>query len=460
MAVSGIQPFVHVQDSNGVPFVGAKLFVYEAETTTERAIYSDDGLSVPMSNPLEGAFASNGSGDFPRFYQAVGTYKLRAETSTGVLIWEYDNIDTGLSAGSTALPISGGGTGATTAAAARANLDVPSNSELADLAETIAAFTASLQNIVSQPQGRLTPTSLTPVITAGVTSGTSVYYTPYIGNLCPIFDGVQFNLKIFAELTLALHANHVLNSIYDVFVIDDGGTIRVVTGPAWTTITAGAGSRGSGASTTEIVREAGLYVNANAMATARNGATTYAVAAKCGTYVGSIYIDGVAGQVSCLMAYGQSRKWGVWNAYNRKPISLTAGDGTANWTSTPASWRQSRGDATNFAMGFCGLAEETISAEFVQLIQSQTNNTSSTANNGIGINSTTVLSGSLGQIAGNTNIAASIIINSGNCLAKTSLAPTLGINQFNMIEQAPNGTTNNTFLGTSQSMRMNLDWWG
>lgn len=460
MAVSGILPIINVADANGSPYVGAVLYVYEAGTTNYRAIYSDAALTVPMTNPLTGVNASDARGNFPRFFMAAGTYKLRAETSTGVLIPpEVDNIDTGTSAGSGALPIAGGGTGATTAAAARAALDVPSNSELADLADDIATFTEALQNIVSQPQGRLTPTSLTPVISSTVSAGTAVYYTPYNGNLCPVYDGVQFNLQEFAELTLALHANHVLNSIYDCFIINDGGTIRIVTGPAWSTITAGSGARGTGAGTTELTRQAGLWVNANAMATARNGATTYAVAAKCGTYVGSLYIDGTAGQITCNVASGQSRKWGVWNAYNRVPIVLLATDPTASWTSAPTTWRQSRADATNFAMGFAGLPESTIFAEFQQLLVTQTNNTTSQAQIGIGLNVTNALSGTKGEHFGNTN-TASVIIFGASVVAKYNLPPTIGVNAFNTLEQAPSGTTNNTYAGTIDNMRLSVRWFG
>jgi hypothetical protein len=159
MALSIIKPFVHVEDANGNPYVGAKLYVYLPGTTTLASIYSDSGLSVALANPLSGAYGSDAAGNFPRAYIAAGSYKLRAETSAGVLIWEMDSIDTGLSAGSGALPIASGGTGGTTAAAARTNLDVPSNSELADLASDITDIQATLQNIVSAPQGRLTLTS-------------------------------------------------------------------------------------------------------------------------------------------------------------------------------------------------------------------------------------------------------------------------------------------------------------
>lgn len=460
MAVVGIQPFIHVEDSNGDPYVGAKLHVYEVNTTTYRDIFSDADLTTPLSNPLTGANASDASGNFPKFYMEEGEYKLRAVTSADVLIWEEDDLDTGVSAGSAALPISRGGTGATTAAGARANLDVPSNSELQDLSDQIATFSDSLQNVISQPGGRLTLTSATPVITTGVSAGTAVYYTPYTSTLVPIYDGTQFNLQIFAELTLTLVANHSASAIFDCFIINDSGTIRIVTGPAWSTPTAGAGARGSGAGTTELSRLNGLWTNANAMATARNGSSTYSVAANQGTYVGSLYMDGTNGQISATTAYGQSRKFGVWNAYNRVPIILLAGDATASWTSAPNSWRQSRADATNFATAFCGLPEEWIEAEFEQYISISWGNSTNEAQIAVGVNSTTAVTGVLGSVGVSNNIAGSFTIQS-TPIAKASLAPTIGINNFNMLEQVPSGTTTNaTYSGGSSKMRLLLRWRG
>ena len=72
---------IHIADSNGNPIVGAKLYVYTAGTTTLASIYSDEGLSVSMTNPLSGVNASDASGYFPRAYLAAGSYKLRAVTS-------------------------------------------------------------------------------------------------------------------------------------------------------------------------------------------------------------------------------------------------------------------------------------------------------------------------------------------------------------------------------------------
>lgn len=458
MAVNGLQPFVKVLDSNGVPIVGAVLHVYEVGTTTNRAIYSDAALSVPLTNPLSGVNASNASGDFPRFYMAAGTYKLRAEvTNGGTLIWEWDNIDTGTATGGT-LPIASGGTGATTAAAALTALGAAAASDVTALSTQISTFTSALQNLISAPQGRLTLTSGTPVLSTGVTAGTSVFYTPYIGNLCPVYDGVQFNAKVFTELTLTLNSNYVLNSHYDCFIINDSGTIRIVTGPAWTTITAGSGARGAGAGTSELTRLNGLWVNANAMATARNGGSTFSVNANQGTYVGSLYIDGTAGQITCHTTIGQSRKWGVWNAYNRVPISLLAADASASWVNAPTTWRQSRADANNFIQVFAGLPEEVFDGRFVQQIQcfAAASNTS-VANIGIGVNSTTVLTGQQG-LASSALLGGTSVTVASTAEANATLAPTIGVNAFNMIEQATSGTTNNQFNGTSSNMLMTVRW--
>lgn len=455
MAVNGLAPFVKVLDSNGNPIVGAVLHVYEVGSTTNRAIYSDSGLTIPLTNPLSGTNASNASGDFPRFYMAAGVYKLRAEvTNGGTLIWEYDNIDTGTATGGT-LPIASGGTGAITAPAALTALGAAAAADVTALAAQIAAFTSSLSNIVSQPQGRMTLTTGTPILSTGVAAATSVFYTPYNGNLCPIWNGSQFNITAFTELTLTLVANHLASTIYDCFIINDSGTVRIVTGPAWTVITAGSGSRGTGAGTSQLTLQNGLFVNTNAMATARNGSSTFSVAALQGTYVGSIYIDTSAGQVSCLLATGQSRKWGVWNAYNRVMTTVSAQDPTSNWTSAPTTWRQSRADATNFITAFQGLPFERVDVVFRQAVSQGYSSNTSAANIGIGLNVTNAPSGKIGlATTGNTTTAGSDI---KDMVAAFTLLPFIGINTFNMVEQAPTGTSNNNFEGSSD-MLMTAAW--
>lgn len=448
MAMQVTKPYVTVVDSNGNPYVAAKLYVYLIGTTTLASIYSNEGLSVAASNPA----TSDAAGNFPRLYIAAGTYKLRAETSAGVLIWQEDNIDTGLPGATGALPISRGGTGGTTAAAARAALDVPSNSELAAISTTVTEIQTTVQGITPVPGGRLTMTSAAPVIVSDVTAGTALYYTPYTSTICPIYDGAQFNATTFAELTLTLHANHLANLIYDIFVINDSGTVRLVTGPAWNTSTAAAGARGTGAGTTELERKNGIWTNKVAM-TARNGATTYSVNAFCGTYVGSMLMDGTNGQLTCHVTYGQSRKFGLWNAYNRKPILLQMGDATASWTYNTATVRQSRATAGNTLAVFAGLPEEAFDIDFQQSITFTTNNGAS-GTIGVGVNSTTVMSGRTGSVL---NPAASTA--KFDTRARHIVQPTIGLNNINSLETA-NTTTVTQFNGANAEMLMTARWLG
>jgi hypothetical protein len=88
-------------------------------------------------------------------------------------------------------------------------------------------------------------------------------------------------LRTFAALELALNnPNHVASTLYDVFLDWDGAAVRIGTGPAWETSTAGSGARGTGAGTTEIERSSvhGLWVNAEDVS-ARNGSSTYTIEA-------------------------------------------------------------------------------------------------------------------------------------------------------------------------------------
>lgn len=443
MAQQVIKPYVTVEDTNGLPYVGAQLFVYEVNSTTLRDIFTNQALSTAADNPA----TSNAKGEFPRLYTQAGIYKLRCETAAGVLIFEEDYMDTGLASGSGALPITAGGTGGITATDARTNLDVPSNSELAALAATISTLTGAIQNIVSIPQGYLTLTSGTPLITSDVSAGTTVYYTPFIGNLVPIYDGTIFNATRITELSMAMNASHTANTVYDFFVISDSGTVRLVTGPVWTTSTAGSGARGAGAGTTELTRTVGgIYTNANSM-TARYGATTVTVAANRGTYVGTMRVDGTNGQVSCELSYGQTRRWHISNAYNGRRIIVKAGDATASWTYGTNTWRPSRNDSTNSISIVNGIQQDFADILFMQHVNYATVTTSE-INLGIGVNSTTSPTGHLGDLLSS---AASIGVLAG-ANARYTYIPTLGANVYTCLEKAPSAGSTPTFSGTESHM--------
>jgi hypothetical protein len=306
------------------------------------------------------------------------------------------------------------------------------------------------------PQGYLTLTSGTPIIAADVVSATAVYYTPFTGNIVPIYDGTRFVDYEFDELTLTLASQHAINTIYDVFAWLEAGAVTIGTGPAWSTSTAGSGARGTGAGTTQLTRTKGLHLNTVSM-TARNSSSTYSVGALRATYLGSILIDGVAGQVTCHVAYGQSRKWGVWNAYNRKPIILKGGDGTANWNYNTATIRQANGAAGNKVTMLCGLPDERPNIDFIQRVTSGAASSTCTSEIGIGINSTTAISGTRGI----TFMAAGSITGTfgGTIIARHSPAPTIGITDVNMLEIATASGTS-TFYGSEDHMLMTAEWRG
>lgn len=313
-------------------------------------------------------------------------------------------------------------------------------------------------NPVPRPQGYLTLVSGSPVITSDQEDKTAVYYALDKGDLIPIWNGDRLVTTTFTEKTLTLNAAHASNSIYDVFLWLEDGTLTIGTGPVWSTITAGSGARGTGDGTTELIRKSGVFVNNVAM-TARNGATTYSVGANLATYVGSIFIDSTAGQITCHTSVGQSRKWGVWNAYNRRPIQLRVTDPTTTWTYGTNTRRASNNDSNNSLTVFSGLAEETANLRFKQHFGRASNtDVQIEANISMSVNSVTVPTGSRGRFfqdgAGSVDIAVQ-----GSHVAENDLLPTLGTNVITALETANSGSTVNWY-GTEIDMLMKANWRG
>lgn len=320
---------------------------------------------------------------------------------------------------------------------------------------------------VLPPQGRLTPTTGVPAISTGVTAGPNVYYTPYVGNLVPIYDGTGFGLYTFAELTLALNATpHVSLGLYDVFVFLNSGVVTIGTGPIWTagavpgvigsyvsagSLTTGTAARGTGAASTEIQRVAGLWTNTNVM-DLKNGSTTYsAIAAGKATYLGTIWIDATAAQISCLTAYGQNRKYGVWNAYNRVPIVLQAGDSGSAWAAYNTNTiRAANGTAANGLTVLCGLPEENVLASYSALVTAGASARTPTI--GVGYNSTTAISGRKSAIIVAANLAA-------DQLASYEPPPFIGLGAFISL-QSGDGSATTVWTNGSAADELRAVWRG
>lgn len=469
MAGRFVNPFPQYLDATPTVRSGARLFFYAAGTSNKLNTYSDRGLSVANTNPI----VLNSAG-FPSvdIYLQDLDYKVVLAPATdsdppSAPIWTADYVrsrDSALVAKTLTGSGSPNGSVAGTAGSAsilpdfywdftNSILYVCTVTGTISTAVWTAVNASSATAAVPPPQGRLTLTSATPILASDVVSATAVYYTPYVGNLVPIYNGATMVPTEFAELTLTLSASHALNTIYDVFVFSNSGVLTLATGPAWSVSTAGSGARGTGASTTQLTRIKGLHVNAVSM-TGRNGATTYSIGANLATYLGSIFIDGTAGQITCHTAWGKARKWGVWNAHNRRHIKMMEGTSTASWsiqgTVIYPVFVAVDADSTNSITTFTGLPEEQISCQYSQF------GTTGAANrviyNAIGLNSTTAMVGTFGKMH---NVGGD---HRGNAVAVATVSPGLGINNIQALGSTDGVTA--TQSGTQPFMVLTAEYEG
>lgn len=226
------------------------------------------------------------------------------------------------------------------------------------------------------PGGRLTLTSGTPVTVAEVTSSTSIYYTPFIHNTIGIFDGTSWKLYTYSELTFAL-GTLTSGANYDLFVWDNAGTVTLSAGPAWTSDTA----RGTGAGTTQLSLQDGVYVNTVAISGGPG--------AKCGRYVGTFRTISTTATADFGGTASQTGgKRFLWNAYNRRGRNLSVFDSTDSWTYTTNTWRQANGASGNKVEYVCGLSEDVVEAQAYGLTSTSSSLTATAFGVGVGVDAT------------------------------------------------------------------------
>ncbi len=502
----------------GAAASGALLYVYDAGTTTLASIYTDTALTVASANPVTAdsgglmPFAYKGTGTYKVVLKTSSGTTIKSEdvvpgaldTSTFTAA-TYAKPDTDCAAKTADYTVVAGDLGtvincnptSATFTVTLISAVTATNGRWITIKHTGTANSVNISGVSSQtidglttktisgqyealtlvsdganwhirgdanrtvvggtitPQGYLTLTSLTPIIASSVTAATAVYYTPFVGNLIPIYNGTRFVNYEFSELTLTLASQHAINTIYDVFVFLNSNVVTIGTGPAWSVSTAGSGARGTGAGTTQLTRVNGLLTNTVAI-TARNSSTTYSVGVNAATYVGSIFIDGTAGQITSHVGFGQSRKWGVWNAYNRMPINLIAGDAGGSWNYNSTTRRASNGNSANSLTVFTGLAEEISDLRFSQYVY-PAQGASGACLIGIGYNSTTATSGSETIVSSPNSATFNVMIHAAHLAP-----PRLGINVVTCLESTPvaGGAANQQFNGTEPNMRLTAQWRG
>lgn len=295
--------------------------------------------------------------------------------------------------------------------------------------------------------GRLTLVTGVPVMTTTQAAKTTIYWTPYHGQIIPIYDGNNMvPTDVGGELSQATTDNTkspaavANNSNYDLFVWNDGGTYRCTRGPAWSSDTA----RGTGAGTTELEVVKGIVVNKIAI--------TNGPAAQRGTYVGTVRSNGSA-QIDYTFAGaangGTAGIIGVWNMYNRVDVEMSVHDTTASWTFSSATAGPlnpgGTGSGLNNRISYViGLAED--SMDLRMYCRGRTAAVNGAHHfHGIGVDSTTVIS-ALGTVL---TLSATAI--EGNAPCFLAVNGQLGFHYAQMLQDGDGTNTSSMFGGGNQN---------
>lgn len=284
-----------------------------------------------------------------------------------------------------------------------------------------------------EPQGRLTLATATPVMTTTQSAKTTIFYTPYHGNMVPIYDGANMVPTVVAEISVATTdtaknpAAIGASKVNDWFIWNDAGTIRISHGPDWTNDT----TRSAG---TALVMVNGIQLN--------NASITNGPAASRGTYVGTTRSNGSSQLDFIFGASNTAAFFGVWNTYNRviagSNISLT-GD-SHNYLS--ATIRQASANALWQATFVVGAVEDAATVNLVTQV-----NTAAAAGAvgyaGASLNSTSTFTHGRNFVQ-----AATAAVTQMSTTHSAQMVPALGVNVISANE-ASDGTNSNGFNANS-----------
>lgn len=262
------------------------------------------------------------------------------------------------------------------------------------------------------PCGRLTLTSGTPVTTSDVTGATTVYFTPYEGNVISLWNGLSWVANEFTELSLSL-SGLTANTNYDVVVFINGGAISLAT-IAWTNDTTRASA---------IAQQNGIDVI--------SGTPTQRL-------LGTIRITSITGQCEDSVA----RRY-VSNRYNDTPRPMAVNDPAVTWSYGTATFRQANANTANQLDYVCCVGRPAWAV----------------VNSMFSTSSATVVSSSVGIGIDSTSGNSAITTRSGGTFGDTSThsidaayygTPGVGRHTIVWLEKASGtGGTTQTFYGTN-----------
>lgn len=104
------------------------------------------------------------------------------------------------------------------------SLSASATAMLSVSAGTMAMLDIAMQSVI--PGGRLTTESGVPVSTSDRTAQSTIYYTPFVHNTVPLWDGAQWRPIKFAETSLAL-SGLTSGKPYDVFGYLSSGVLAL-----------------------------------------------------------------------------------------------------------------------------------------------------------------------------------------------------------------------------------------
>lgn len=311
--------------------------------------------------------------------------------------------------------------------------------------------TAPVISSNTSPEGRLSLTVGVAVPEADVAGATAIHYVPNGGTRVPIFDGARFvACSIGSGLSMALDATsghagyHESGKNFDLFAINDGGIIRLGTGPSWIAgAVAGSGIvRGTGAGSTELEEHKGLLVNKNIVAIrfGSSSGNTVSVSAQRATYLGSFRA------VANGQASDTKSKRLLFNAFNRviRPMKVT--DPAASWTYNTNVLRPANNNSAMRLAILNGLSGVYVEASYSIVVGNSTEGSYTTV--AIGLNSTVTAGDSQG---GTTFLGTPI----RDVRVKYQGYPGLGFHELIALESS-NAVGTTTFYSTGNNFLVGL----
>lgn len=308
--------------------------------------------------------------------------------------------------------------------------------------------TSGGSNLLVPPQGRLTLTSHTPVLTANTTAQSTIYYDAYKGNEVPVYNGsadvmLTIGANEISDALLSSGTGDVLSGgVFDEWAISVSGTLTLChatngSGGGWASDTSGSNTaRGTGYSALDNHSRSYL-TNKNAIADCYNGSTNEgSIAANEATYLGSCYAT-ANGQTG--ISFGGSASGGTagligcWNYYNRVRGTMRVIDTGTNYTYSSGTIRQARASAGNQGSFVLGVQEDSVSASYGAEVAGTGSNPHMLF--GLGLDSTTAFSVQPAALYSSVPIAIP---------AAGSFNPSAGIHTIAALEQG-DGANGNAF---------------